>query len=83
MRNACVYIYKNTPITRRITPHNRCAKTIYFIVILNRQFMDKPANSRLRGQAFFDRLPSGAGSIMRYYIRCWKSATEHWIQTSA
>lgn len=83
MRNACVYIYKNTPITRRMTPHNRCAKTVYFIITLNCQFIDKPANSRLRGQAFFDRLPSGAGSIMRYYIRCWKSAAEHWIQTSA
>ena len=83
MRNPCVYIYKNTPITRRMTPHNRCAKTIYFIITLNCQFMEKPANARLGGQAFFDRLPRGAGSIMRYHIRCWKSAAEHWIQTSA
>jgi len=79
MRNTLVYIYKNTPITRRMTPHNRCAKTIYFIVTLNCQFIDKPANSRLRGQAFFDGLPRFGALFSRYHNRCLKSAAEHWM----
>ena len=83
MRNACVYIYKNTPITRRMTPHNRCAKTIYFIVILNCQFIEEPANIRLVGWAFFDRLPCVGALFRRYHNRCLKSAAAHWKQTSA
>lgn len=83
MKNACVYIYKNTPITRRMTPHNRCANTIYFIVTLNCQFIDKPANARLGGQTFFDRSPWVGALLRRYYNRCLKSAAAHWMQTSA
>ena len=73
MRNCFVAISKNTPITRHMTPHNRCAKTNYFIVILNRQFMKEPANARLIGQAFFDSSPL----FRQYHNRCLKSAAEH------
>ena len=83
MRNACGYICKNTPITRRMTPYNECVKTVYFIVTLTYQFIDNPANSRLRGQAFFDRSPWVGDLLRRYHNRCLKSAAEHWTQTSA
>lgn len=57
MRNTFGRINKNTPVLRRIRPHNECVGECYFIVILNCQFTENTANTRLGGQAFFDRLP--------------------------
>ena len=51
------YICKNTPITRRATPHNRCAEINYFIIMLNCQFTIEPARGYLQELAFFDRPP--------------------------
>ena len=45
-------IYKNTPVLRRIRPHNECAKEYYFIIILNRQFKKEAAKALLHGQDF-------------------------------
>ena len=57
MRNDFGSINKNTPVLRRIRPHNECVSKYYFIIMLNRQFMENTAYARQGGQAFFDRLP--------------------------
>ena len=76
-------MYENTPITRRNTPHNRCAETNYFTITLNCQFTAEPAKGSLRELAFFDRSPLGGEMIRQYHIRCFEPAAEHQCMTSA
>ena len=76
-------ICKNTPITRRATPHNRCAEISYFIITLNCQFTAEPVRGLLRKLAFFDRLPLGAEMVRQYHIRCFESTAEPQCTTSA
>lgn len=76
-------ICENAPITRRKTPHNKCAETNYFTIILNCQFTAEPAKGSLQKLAFFDHSPLGDEMVRQYHIRCFESAAEHWMQPSA
>lgn len=76
-------ICKNTPITRRTTPHNRCAETNYFTIILNCQFIAEPAKGSLRELAFFDCSPLGKERVKQYHIRCFEPAAEPRYMTNA
>ena len=75
-------IHKNTPITRRATPHNKCAEINYFIIMLNYQFTIKPVKVLLRKLTFFDRSPLGEEMVRQYHIRCFESAAEPRYMTS-
>ena len=81
--NQCAEICENAPITRRKTPHNRCAKADYFTIMLNYQFMVVPARGSLQALAFFDRSPLEGKKVRPYHIRCFESAAEHQYMTSA
>ena len=76
-------MYENAPITRRNTPHNRCAETNYFAIVLNCQFIAEPAKGSLCKLAFFDRSPLGSEMIKQYHIRCFEPAAEPRYMTSA
>lgn len=81
--NQCADICENAPITRRKTPHNRCAKADYFTITLNCQFTTEPARDCLQKLAFFDRSPLGEEMVRQYHIRCFESAAEPRYMTSA
>lgn len=76
-------MYENAPITRRNTPHNRCAEANYFTTILNCQFTAEPAKGSLRELAFFDHSSLECKKVRLYHIRCFESAAEHRYMTSA
>lgn len=75
-------IYKNTPVSQPITPHDECAKECYFIIILTCQFMGEPTKAHLHGQDFFDRLKKVCILLRRYDNRCLKPAAKRRIQAS-
>ena len=70
MRVIGVYIYKNAPIIRQRSPHNKRTWDKLVIEILNRQFRVKAGIVCYTATTFFDRSHNSHHGIIKAYNRC-------------
>ena len=70
MRVMGAYIYKNAPIIRQRSPHNKRTWDKLVIEILNRQFRVKAGIVYYTATTFFDGLHENRLTIFSTYNRC-------------
>ena len=70
MRDQRFYIYKNAPIIRQRSPHNKREWNKLVIEMLNRQFRVKAGIVYYTATTFFDRLQNSHHGTIKAYNRC-------------